>query len=145
MRMLLSRVAFAVIFAIVMALSAHGISMGQDEAQASGVKLQIKQTITGQTKVKDGPNGCYEVWKNTDGTLDVRINCLVKGDYQASARKFELCRLAWLEDFEKNFKTEFFFKKESVLGFRKDDPAEYRERPLIRLLPRKAEDLKQKP
>jgi|GEM_PF-4011404 len=135
MKKLLSRIVITAIASMTLVLSFYGLSLGQEEAQASGSKLQNKPA-SAPTKIKEGPDGCYEVWKNPDGTLDVRLNCLNKGDYQASAQKFERCRLAWLEDYEKNYKPDFFIKKESVLGFKKSDPVEYREKPLIRLTPR---------
>lgn len=80
------------------------------------------------------PVKCYKVIPKESGAIDIRFPDVIPGDFQRFARKVEACRQAWLQDYEQNYKANY--RVGLVLGFRKDDPAEYRKNPLVRLIPR---------
>jgi|GEM_PF-3220401 len=89
----------------------------------------------------NGPssNGNVVCWKKArdlpGGGIELRLANPIKGNYQVFAKKAELCKLAWREEYERNYKAKY--RVGLVMGFSEEDPQMYQDSPVIRLMPRR--------
>ena len=83
-------------------------------------------------------NGNVQCWKKVrdlpNGGMEFRLADPIKGNYQVFVKKLEICRLAWLEYYNKELKAKY--REGLVMGFDKGDPEQYRKSPIIRIHPR---------